>query len=257
MKVLKGILFLLMFAGLFVLLGFANQRHQSMTCRSFDVKIDYLSDNKLVSEDEVRSIVNSIQDSVIHQACNEIKIKTIEDKLRENPFMGEANAYLNLKGDLNIRIKQRIPQVRIIDRRNNAYYIDREGNVFQNTGFKAARVLVASGDIPVPVFDEGENILPLDSLNLPVIRDIFELSGLINEDEFLKAQIDQIYIRGDEIEMAPKIGRHYIEFGSMANAAEKLENLKAFYTRGLSNKDWNQYKKISLKFKNQIVCTKI
>ncbi|MDZ7743823.1 MAG: hypothetical protein U5Q03_19325 [Bacteroidota bacterium] len=257
MKVLKGILFLLLFAGLFVLLGFAKQRHQSMSCRTFEVKIDYQSDNKLVNEDEVRSIVYSVQDSIINRPYDEIKIKKIEDKLRDNPFMGEANAYLNLKGDLSIRVKQRIPLVRVIDRRKNAYYIDRDGYVFKNAAFRAARVLVASGDIPVPVFGEGENIISVDSLGLPIINNIFELSRMISGDDFLKAQIDQIYIRGEEIEMAPKIGRHYIEFGSMANAGEKLENLKAFYTRGLSNKDWNQYKKISLKFKNQIVCTKI
>ena len=40
------------------------------------------------------------------------------------------------------------------------------------------------------------------------------------------------------------------------DAREKLENLKTFYLKVMNRLDWNIYKVINLKYKNQVVCSK-
>ena len=57
--------------------------------------------------------------------------------------------------------------------------------------------------------------------------------------------------------MVPRIGPHIIILGSIDNYEAKFEKLWLFYTEGLKNVGWNQYLKINLKYKDQIVCSKI
>ncbi|MCF8296880.1 MAG: hypothetical protein K9J13_04975, partial [Saprospiraceae bacterium] len=93
--------------------------------------------------------------------------------------------------------------------------------------------------------------------NNSTINKIFILAKAITKDEFFKAQIEQIYINKNEIELIPKVGDHVIIFGSISDMDEKLDKLKLFYIKGLKKTGWNNYKTINLKYRNQIVCTKI
>jgi cell division protein FtsQ len=79
----------------------------------------------------------------------------------------------------------------------------------------------------------------------------------IRSDKFWEAQIVQIYVNGKgEFELIPRVGAHIIEFGKAEDIEEKFEKLWILYNEGFYNTGWNQYDKISLKYKNQAVCTK-
>ncbi len=79
----------------------------------------------------------------------------------------------------------------------------------------------------------------------------------IQEDEFLNALIDQIYVTPDqEFELIPKAGIDYIEFGDFDDVDQKLKRLKLFYIKGKEKINWTIYKSINLKYENQVVCTK-
>jgi cell division protein FtsQ len=96
------------------------------------------------------------------------------------------------------------------------------------------------------------------SRSLHTIYDVFRLAEFITEDDFWNAQFEQIYVTNNyEFELIPRVGSHIIELGKVENLDEKFENLKILYNRGFNNLGWNQYEKISLKYKNQVVCTKI
>ena len=58
------------------------------------------------------------------------------------------------------------------------------------------------------------------------------------------------------MEIIPRIGNHKIYFGDLLNLDEKLDYLYKFYKYILPSKGWDTYKLISLKYNNQIVCTK-
>ena len=90
-----------------------------------------------------------------------------------------------------------------------------------------------------------------------ILFKIYSLAKFINKNKFLNTQIEQIYINKENgIELIPKVGKHLILFGDIDNMEEKFENLIAFYKKGLSKVGWDKYKKINLKYKNQVVCTK-
>ena len=47
-----------------------------------------------------------------------------------------------------------------------------------------------------------------------------------------------------------------IEFGNNNRLKNKIQNLKAFYNRSISKNEIDKYKKINLRFENQVVVVK-
>ncbi len=90
-----------------------------------------------------------------------------------------------------------------------------------------------------------------------MIDDIFAVVSFIEKDEFLKAQIQQIFINEkNDIELVPMVGDHKIILGDKKDLDTKFRKLLLLYQKGLSKTGWNQYSIINLKFKNQVICTK-
>ena len=70
-------------------------------------------------------------------------------------------------------------------------------------------------------------------------------------------QIEQIYVNENtDIELVPKTGEHEIVLGDVNDLKDKFNKLMIFYLKGLNNLGWDVYKKINLKYKNQVVCSK-
>ena len=93
-----------------------------------------------------------------------------------------------------IYVKQRTPVLRIINYKNDSYYIDIEGNLMPLSESYTARVLVATGFI----IESYANTYSLDLLSRDIndtlltkfiIDDLYLLAKYINESEFWKAQI--------------------------------------------------------------------
>ncbi|MFW6222798.1 MAG: cell division protein FtsQ, partial [Bacteroidota bacterium] len=57
-------------------------------------------------------------------------------------------------------------------------------------------------------------------------------------------------------EIIPRVGAHFIHFGSIDQYEWKFKKLKYLYKKGFSKEGWNKYEQINLKYKNQIICTK-
>jgi cell division protein FtsQ len=66
----------------------------------------------------------------------------------------------------------------------------------------------------------------------------------------------QLHFLGDKVILIPRVGNQKIHFGRLVNSTKKLENLYQFYKQAMPIKGWQTYRDISLKYKNQIVCTK-
>ena len=173
----------------------------------------------------------------------------------------QAELYFTANGDLHVEVDQRNPIVRVINARGRSYYIDREGVIIPLAPNYSSHVLVASGEI-VEFFELARTSrLPCPGEYDPkknyTICKIHEMATFISNNPFWKAQIEQIYVNDQgEYELIPRVGGHLIKLGAWEGYRDKLRNLKAFYMKGLNNVGWNQYLEISLKYDNQIICTK-
>lgn len=109
-------------------------------------------------------------------------------------------------------------------------------------------VLVTGGDFVEP--------LRVDSLNNQM-QSLLTVARFLDDKHQYKGLVDQVYIERDgDMIMVPKLGDHVIELGPAEDLDNKFANLMTFYRKGMPRAGWNTYTKISLKFRNQVVCTK-
>lgn len=208
--------------------------------------------NTLINPEDVkRTIERTFGTPIEGLPLSEIDVERIERVLEEDPFVVDADVYVDSRSRVNVKIAQREPMLRIIDNNGLSYYLDAAGNKMPLSKHFAARVLVATGNLPPhdPRFLEREKRNRL--------QDVFKLSQQLLADEFFKALIDQIYVSNTgEFTLIPKVGDQKILLGSYTDVNEKLENLKIFYQEGMPYKGWQEYRTINLKYKGQVVCEK-
>ncbi|HET6245587.1 MAG: cell division protein FtsQ [Bacteroidetes bacterium] len=262
-KIAKIFFWLFLLTGLIVILSFVWGEQQNLVCKDFKIVIEGDMEHEFIDEQDIRSIVKNNGDSVYGQSMASIDIVLIEKLVQNNPFVSIAEVFKTISGEVKIIVKQRNPIIRVFSSNNDGFYIDEKGSFMPLSQKYAARVLMASGNIPsgfntLHGTDIGE-IMQNDSLaKKTILDDLYILADFINRDDFWKAQIQQIYVDMDQqIELIPRVGSHRIILGDIQDLEEKLERLMIFYKEGLSKTGWNEYETINLKYKNQIVCTKI
>jgi cell division protein FtsQ len=186
----------------------------------------------------------------------------MEQRFMTQHVIKKISIYKTTNGDLNVNITQRKPMVRVINKHNQGYYIDSDGQLLPLSRNYTSHVLIMNGNISEP-FEIAPNVRIMDwatnedSAQPPLICKLYELARYITDDPFWNAQITQVYVEGpDNIELIPRIGSHTVQFGSADDLETKFTKLKLFYERALPAEGWNKYKLINLKYKNQIVCTK-
>ncbi|HKK77266.1 MAG TPA: hypothetical protein VJ953_19460 [Saprospiraceae bacterium] len=234
-----------------VLVISAIEYKQTSTIQTVDIAIEPLGDTTLLIQqgDVMLSLDRSFGYRFDERPIKDVNVERIERVLEEEPFIKDADVYINAANIIKISITQRQPILRVIDKNGLNYYLDGEGYKMPLSKHFTTRTLVATGNIPphVPDFLEREK---------HVLKDLFALTRQIQEDEFWSSMIEQVYVSnsGDFV-FVPMIGDQRIIFGKMDRVEEKFRNLKAFYDRAVPVHGWKKYQTVNLKFKGQVICS--
>jgi cell division protein FtsQ len=253
--------YVLMPLGIMILLGFAIDTNQTKPCSGFMVTVNNKGEASFIDSAEVVRQVYNIMGPLKGKEMKSISVKRIEELVNAMYYVENSRVYRTVDGHVIADIKQRIPVARIINSMNENYYIDTRGKLMKTTSRYAARVVVVTGFINTR-YSPAVDILQLandDKLSdsEQVLVDLFKLIGHISSNDFLDAWVDQIYVnRQGEFELVPRNGVHTIELGDIENMEAKFEKLMNFYRNGLTHMGWGNYKRINLKYKNQVVCSK-
>ena len=212
----------------------SNISLENKYCSLSNISIE-LDENSFVTND---LIVSYLKENMLHPdstKLNEFSFTKIENLLMNHPSIKKATVYSDWHGKISIYIEQRQPIVRIQSDKGG-YYIDEDGLKMPLSSHYTARKILFSGDI--------------NSLNED---EIFLISKRIYNDKFLNKQIVQIDVKESELSLFTRMGEQ-IEFGKIKNINEKFMKLMMYYKYG--NIKNTEYKKINIKYKNQIVCIK-
>lgn len=259
-KIIHIILWFLSLSIIVVGLGFANKNQQKTKLTKPVIKIDYASENRFIDESDVlKEIVQSANDT--SKLLNALDVTQIEERLKNHFAIKDAQVYKTIDGKLEVSVLQNRPIVRVINNKNESFYIDEDGFLMSTSTKFTARLLVANGNIFSRYNSYAMQKLDLmeDSVKaITLLDELYQIAAFIDGSDFWKAQIEQIYVNKElEIELIPKVGNHIIVFGKPNNIESKFKKLLVFYEKGLSKTGWNEYSKVNLSYKNQIVCTKI
>ncbi|HNR49459.1 MAG TPA: hypothetical protein PKN14_09460 [Bacteroidia bacterium] len=245
-----------------VLMSFANHRSTKVLCEGVVINIEDESIKGFVDRSDVMEMILSKGKKIIGSPLVDINTNVLEKIIDANPYVFKSEVYSTIDGWVHVDIKQRSPVLRIINSKDESFYIDDRGKFMPLAEKYSEPVLVANGNLndtyvqqQLAPFDE-ELTLESDSLEkLPVLTQLFLLAEKLKSDSSWDAMFEQIYVNeNNEIELIPRLGNQVILIGDITNLNQKLEKLDNLYKHGLPSTGWEQYELINLKYKNQVVC---
>jgi len=225
---------------------YAYMQREGVRCQSIVVNINPNSPH-FMDEKAIADMVEKSGEPVIGQRLSSININKLEARLTSNSTLNNVEIFrkvdakgFSFKGKLVISVDERTPVLRIKSATED-YYLDMEGVKVPVSQTYVERILIATGTIP----DET------------IKKSLLKMADFVNKNEFWRAQIEQVFIQANgQLLLLPQVGDYLIEFGTPDDYELKFRNLKAVYQQGFKNLGWNKYKAISVKYRNQIVCTK-
>ncbi|WP_395091023.1 cell division protein FtsQ/DivIB [Vaginella massiliensis] len=237
LKVLKAFLGLILLG---VLVGFSVQRNACRKVKSFHINIAHQNNNYFLNDSVVKDILDDPKQPILKTPIGNLDLYKLEKKINASPYINSAQLSKDVYGNLNLEIEQKEPIARVNTARDE-FYITRDGNRMPLSAVYSAPVMMIAGDVK-----ENE------------YQGLSDLVQYINADNLLKNHIIAIQKVGQRsFNLIVNKGDYIIELGTLNNFDVKLKNLKLFYTQFLNLEELKIYKKISIKFVNQVVATKI
>ena len=243
-----------------LLWSFSNIEQSKVTCKQAIVSVDINDENFFLNSKDIIQAIHNSGDSIIGQTMDELNVNNYENLINQIPEVENSEVYKTLHGEIYVNVKQRKPIARIINYKNDGFYIDDKGKLMPLSENFTARVLVVTGNFHHSY--AGNNYRNLkqdkaDSSELDMEKDllysIFKLANFINKNEFWKAQVEQINIENNNFQIIPKAGDHIIVFGDANNIEKKFKKLFNLYQQGLPKVGWNKYESLDLRYEGQII----
>ena len=227
----------------------------SKLCGGVVVDIDDSSDYHFVTRKQLLNLAYGNSSKILGRPVKDISVRDIENRINILRELKVAEVYKTIDGNIHIYADQREPVMRVMPDGGGDFFIDEDGVVVRRRNLYNPRLHIVGGNINISsAMLNGVSILDT-SIKNSILKDIYHLVDYINDDDFWSAQIDQIYVDGnDEIDLIPRVGNQIVHIGSIDNMKGKLRNLEAFYDKVLPEVGWNKYSVINLEFKDQIVC---
>lgn len=187
-----------------------------------------------IDEKVVKDIVKRSNPS---NKIGDLDLPALEKKLNNLSSVDSANVYLNLNGNLNLDIKQRVPAFRI-NKEGNNFYVDEKGNEFPTSKNYSFPCMLVRGPVEKSEY-----------------KKLAELIGKIDRDEFSKKYFIGVSKEKDSYNLLTSDGFYKIEIGDLDRIDMKVKGFKTFVEKYLIDQNPEKYSKISVKYENQIVTT--
>ena len=227
-----------MFALVIFLYSFTSNRNSHRKLKKSEV-IFVGENNNFVKQESVNKLLIENSSDVKTIEKSDLNLNKLENSINAHPMIQKSEVFVSVDGVLKAVVQQKTPVARVVDEQGS-FYIDYEGNTMPLSDNYTARVPLIS----------GEN-------NVKNKKKLSEVLKMIYDDEFLKKNIIGIQVLSDEsLLMSNRNFDYQIDFGRMLNEDQKFKNYKAFFQKAVLDSTLYKYKKISLRFTHQVVCTK-
>lgn len=187
-----------------------------------------------VDEKDIKELVKKYNPT---RKVGDVDIPSLEKKLNSLPAVDSANVYMNLNGNLNVDVKQRVPIFRLL-KNGKDFYVDGKGVEFPISKNYSHPCMLVTGDVKPDEYGK-----------------LAELVKKIDHDDFSKKYFIGISKEGNNYNLLTSDGNYKVEIGDLNNIDFKVKGFKAFVEKFLVYQDPQKYSKVSVKYDNQIVTT--
>ncbi len=186
--------------------------------------------------------------SLLQRAITTINLAKLENGLKTNPWIKNAELYFDSKDALHVFVEEREPIARVFTIAGNSFYMDSSG---------AKMPLLDKMSIRVPVITGFTSARKFNAADSALLQQAKQVLQFIYNNEFWNAQVGQIDITTErKFELIPVIGDHIIKLGDGENVEEKLNRLFVFYKQVMSKIGFNKYAVLDVEYNGQIVAIK-
>ena len=220
------------------LYSFMTKRNDNRKLK--EIKVEFLGNDQLfMTHETVNKLL--IENNEVASSIGKVTLdlNDLENTIQKHEMVDEVEVFLSIDGTLKAIVKQKTPVARVYGQ-GESYYVDIKGAKMPLSDIYTARVPLVSGEIKAEYSEKLE-----------------ELFRIIHEDDFLKKNIIGIQVLPNgSLKMKNRNYDYDIEFGRTINMEQKFKNYKAFLQKAVLDSSIYNYKKINLKFTQQVVCTK-
>ncbi|MCF6351058.1 MAG: cell division protein FtsQ [Flavobacteriaceae bacterium] len=231
---IKTLFFTLLITSLFV---FVNHRNSVRKIKDIQIEFEQ-GDNLFITSEMVNKLLTQSTNNLKNKAKESINLKDLEQNILTSKMIENVEVYLTVDAVLKTRVLQRKPIARV-QANNGSYYLDSKGKKMPLSINHSARVPIVTG------------VKSANDLKL-----VFKMCNTVLKEAFMHKQIIGLKISNNEFELKTRMGNQVILFGDLTKTNFKIKKLKAFYQKVIADKTLKNYKKINLKYNDQVVCTK-
>jgi len=233
---------------LFALIAFTERMKGEVTVKEIRISLENIHENHYLDEKDVMKLMGLNPDNLKGASLSKLNFSEIEHRIRQSPYVRDAELFSDLKGNLMVNVSLRRPIARMVQGDGPDAYIAEDGTIMPVSDRFSSRVVLISGDF-IP------KLLKLDNIHeLEEGRQLMLMVNMIREDPFWNAQIAQIDVDGKaRTTLYPQVGDETLEFGKPEDLERKFRKMKIFYKEILPRVGWNKYDRINVEYEGQIV----
>lgn len=232
---IRLIAILLLAAGLF---SFGGHRNANRPVEKINVVLEP-HENPMLSAEAVNKLLIEKNSAITGIGKEKLDLNRLEKTVNSHGLVEASQVYVSVDGVLKAVVRQKTPVVRVFESKGS-FYIDPKGGKMPLSDLLTARVPLLTGDFK----------------RLPA-AEFTQVLQFIHADEFLSKNIIGIEVKpSGNLIMRNRNFDYEIEFGGLNEAERKFENYKAFFQKASQDSTIGLYKKINLRFTQQVVCTK-
>ncbi len=234
----QNIRLVLIIAVMLFLYSFTSNRNENR--KLIVSEVVFVGENNLfLKQESVNKLLIENFDNVKSIQKLKLNLNKLEETINKCPMVEKSEVFVSINGVLKAEVKQKTPIVRVVND-NSSFYIDKQGKTMPLSKYFTARVPLVSG-----VFTKQNS------------KDLIAIFQMIFQDDFLRKNIIGIQIlENGSLKMWNRNYDYIIEFGRPIYVENKFKNYKAFFQRAVLDSSLYRYKKINLKFTQQVVCSK-
>lgn len=256
-RILVILLWLATAAAIVALFVYMRTAYRNSTVKKMKVEVFRTTERGFIDEKEIKQTIDLLYDTISRILIKDFDTKKADSMLAENPWIENATVNLTLSGELKVKIKEYEPIVRVFGAQNQTVYIDKNGFLIPLSDHYTPYIPVVNGFLDFPPPTQAHLHVSDSIYQNTHLEEAHEIAQTIIGDSVLNALVDQIYLNNNsEFELAVKLLNFPVVLGNSKQLNEKFAKFKVFYANKLGTEEMNEYKKISLKYHNQIVCTK-
>ena len=226
-----------------VVSGYKN-RPAEQECRSLRYMIEDREERLYLTEIELTQLLRAKDLYPVNRVVAPTTLHQIEKTIAQHPMVRTAQCYITPRGEMRIRITQRVPLLRV-QTPIEVYYIDTDRRMMPSRESIKDRVPVVTGNVGVT---QASNSLADFALWLQK-NDYWR--PRIHHLQVQNPQMVYIYLHLNNDSEA--VTFHRVVLGPMRGYEAKLNKLRVFMEDGKEALKDKHYRELDLRFRGQIV----